>query len=198
MTVNITYPALLITSGILAAAIVILFLTRISNKITRYFEFYPETKKILKPSLKIVTWFIGATTFLIFLHWGLMLLGLEFTTALMEKMITALPQYLLAVFLVLFGFYVSRIVKERSVDYTFEYKDRVILGLDLIIHMTFIFTALYTIGINVMFFLTFYTVLLWVIGATLGVIISMTIGIPLGMSIFETMSKEEKKSKKAK
>ena len=126
------------------------------------------------------------------------MLDLEFTKNLIENVITASPKYILAVVLIVLGFYVSRIVRERSKDYKFEFKERMLLVLDLIIHMTFIFTALYSIGINVVFFLELYKVLLWIIGAIVALIISMTIGIPLGVSIYEKMKKERRSSKKLK
>ena len=43
MNVDIVYPVLLIISGILVSTITIIFLTRFSNKVTRLFEFYPES-----------------------------------------------------------------------------------------------------------------------------------------------------------
>ena len=43
------------------------------------------------------------------------------------------------------------------------------------------------------FFLEFYKVLLWIVGAIIVLIVSMTIGIPLGISIYEKMKKEKKK-----
>ena len=198
MNVDIVYPVLLIISGILVSTITIIFLTRFSNKVTRLFEFYPESKSILALSLKIVSWFIGVIIFFIFLRLALKMLDLEFTKNLIENVITASPKYILAVVLIVLGFYVSRIVRERSKDYKFEFKERMLLVLDLIIHMTFIFTALYSIGINVVFFLELYKVLLWIIGAIVALIISMTIGIPLGMSIYEKMKKERRSSKKLK
>ena len=70
--------------------------------------------------------------------------------------------------------------------------------MDFIIHMTFIFTALYSIGVNMIFFLEFYKVILWTIGAIVALVISMTIGIPLGITIYERMKKERKLHKGAK
>lgn len=196
MNGDIIYPALLIISGILVSAIVIIFLTRFSKKVIKLFEFYPESKSILAISLKIVSWFIGVIIFFVFLRLALKMLNLEFTKNLIESIITASPKYILAVVLIVLGFYVSRVVRERSKDYRFEFKERILLVLDLIIHMTFIFTALYSLGINVVFFLELYKVLLWIIGAIVALIISMTIGIPLGMGIYEKMKKERRSSKK--
>ena len=118
--------------------------------------------------------------------------GLDFTTKLIEDVIRASPKYILALLIILCGFYVSRIIRERSKDYNFEFKNRMLLVIDFIIHMTFIFTALYSIGVNMLFFVEFYKVILWIIGAIVVLVISMTIGIPLGAGIYEKMKKEKK------
>ena len=196
MNEDILYPTLLIISGIIISTIAIIFLTRLSNKITKLFELYPESRGILSISLKIICWFIGLIIFLIFLRWALIILNREFTKNFVENIITASPNYILAVVIIILGFYVSRLIREKSKDYQFEFKERMLLVMDLIIQMTFIFTALYSIGVNMVFFLEFYKVLLWIIGAIVALVISMTIGIPLGMSIYEKMKKERKHSKK--
>jgi len=196
MNEQIIYPAVLIISGILLSTLVIIFLSRISNKIIRFFELYPESKGILNISLKIISWFMGIIIFFIFFRWALVLLNLEFTQMIIEGIITSLPKYILAVVILILGFYASRLIRERSKDYHFEFKERTLLVMDLIIHMTFIFTALYSIGINMIFFLEFYRVILWIIGAIVALVISMTVGIPLGMSIYDKMKKEKKLHKK--
>ena len=196
MNENILYPALLIISGILISTIVIIFLTRFSNRITKFFELYPESRGILGISLKIICWFIGLVIFLIFLRWALVILNREFTKNFVESIITSSPKYILAVVIIILGFYASRLIRERSKEYQFEFKERMLLVIDLIIQMTFIFTALYSIGVNMAFFLEFYKVILWIIGAIVALVISMSIGIPLGISIHEKMKKEKKHPKK--
>jgi len=196
MNENILYPSLLIISGILISTAVIIFLTKLSNKITKFFALYPESRGILGISLKIICWFIGLIIFLIFFRWALMSLNREFTKNFVENIIISLPKYILAVVIIILGFYASRLIRERSKDYQFEFKERILFVMDLIIQMTFIFTALYSIGINVVFFLEFYKVLLWIIGTIIALVISMTIGIPLGINIYEKMKKKGKHLKK--
>lgn len=198
MNENIVYPAFLVISGIVASTIAIIFLKIFSKRVIKFFEFYPESKGILAVSLKIISWFTSVIIFFIFLRFALKMLNLEFTKNLIDAVIMASPRYILAVVLIFLGFYISRVVRERTKDYTFEFKERMLLVLDLIIHMTFIFSALYSIGINIVFFLELYKVLLWIIGAIVALIVSMTIGIPLGMSIYEKMKVERKSSKKLK
>lgn len=196
MNENMLYPALLIISGILISTIVIIFLTRFSNKITKFFKLYPESKGILSISLKIICWFIGLIIFLIFLRLALIMLNREFTKNFVENIITVSPKYILAVVIIILGFYISRLIRERSGDYQFEFKERMLLVMDLIIQMTFVFTALYSIGVNMVFFLELYKVLLWIIGVIIALVISMTIGIPLGISIYEKTKKEGKHPRK--
>jgi len=198
MNENIVYPALLIISGILLSTLAIVFLTRFSNKIIKLFELYPESRGILSFSLKIICWFVGLIIFLIFVRWALMVLNKEFTKNFVENIITISPRYVIAVVMIILGFYVSRLIREKSKDYQFEYKERMLLVMDLIIQMTFVFTALYSIGINIIFFLEFYKILLWIIAAIIILVVSMTIGIPLGISIYEKMKKEKENYKKQK
>ena len=46
MNEEILYPALLIISGILISVVALIFLNRVSNKIIRLFDLYPESKGI--------------------------------------------------------------------------------------------------------------------------------------------------------
>src|SRR3989344_7799651 len=100
MNLNLLYPVILIISGILVSAIEIIFLTRIFNKIIKFFELYPESRGILNISLKIICWFVGLITFLIFFRWALIILNQEFTKNLVEDIITASPKYVLAVVII--------------------------------------------------------------------------------------------------
>jgi len=195
MNEEILYPALLIIAGIIISTALLILLTKLSNRIIRLFDLYPESRGILTIALKVITWFISLIVFSIFLRWALMILNLEFTKNLIESIITSSPKYILAIVILILGFYASRLIRERSKDYHFEFKERMLLVMDLIIHMTFIFTALYSIGVNMEFFLEFYKVLLWIISAIIALIISMTIGIPLGISIYEKMKKEKRKNR---
>ncbi|MDP2926379.1 MAG: hypothetical protein Q8N99_08430, partial [Nanoarchaeota archaeon] len=124
MNGDIIYPSLLIISGVLLASIVIIVLTRFFNKIIKLFELYPESRGVLNISLKFVSWFAGFIVFLLFARLGLRMWGLEFTTKLIEDVIRASPKYILAMLIILCGFYVSRVIRERSKDYNFEFKNR--------------------------------------------------------------------------
>src|SRR3989338_8348323 len=176
MNGDIIYPSLLIISGVLLSSIVIIILSRFFNRIIKLFELYPESRGVLNISLKFISWFAGLIVFLIFSRWAFRIWGLEFTTKLIEDVIRASPKYILALLIILCGFYISRIIRERSKDYNFEFKNRMLLVIDFIVHMTFVFTALFSIGVNMSFFLEFYKVILWIIGAIVALTISITIG----------------------
>ena len=64
-----------------------------------------------------------------------------------------------------------------------------LLVIDFIAHMTFIFTALYSIGVNVLFFMEFYKIILRIIGRIIALVISTIIGIPLGITIYDKIKK---------
>ena len=196
MSLELLYPPLLIISGVLLSAIVIIFLKRFSKKIIKLCELYPESRGILVIALNFISWFIGLIVFLLFSRLALKMWGLDFTTSIVEGVIRASPKYILALLIILCGFYVSRIIRERSKDYEFEFKSRMLLVIDFIVHMTFVFTALFSIGVNMSFFLEFYKVILWIIGAIVALTISISIGIPLGINIYKKMKKKEKAHRK--
>ena len=195
MKEQIIYPLLLVIGGILLSTIVIIILTRFSNKIVKLFELYPESKGILNLSLKFISWLLGIIILLVFIRWALVFLNLEFTQTITENIIKLAPKYILATFLILGGLYISGLIRERSKEYRFEFKERVLLVIDFIVQMTFIFTALYTIGVDITFFLEFYKIILGVIGGIIALVISMTIGIPLGISIYDRMKKDKKRKR---
>jgi len=193
MSAEIIYPSLLIVSGILISTIVIIFLTRVSNKVVKFFQLYPESRGILNLSLRFISWFIGIVIFLLFLRLALKIWGLAFTMNFVESIIKISPKYIMAIMIILAGVYVSRLIRERSKDYHFDFKNRILLVIDFIVYMTFIFTALYSIGVNMIIFIEFYRVILWTIAGIVALVISMTIGIPLGFSVYENMKKQTKR-----
>ena len=103
MNEDIFYPSVLIVAGVLFGTLVIIFLTRVSNRLLHFFQFYPESQEILRYSLRFISWFIGIAGFLVFLRLALRMIGLEVTTLLIEQLINALPNYVLAVVIVLSG-----------------------------------------------------------------------------------------------
>lgn len=185
MNEEILYVSLLIIAGILMSTITIIFLNQASNKIVRLFDLYPESRSVLKFSLRFISWFVGIILFLFFLRWALMILNRQFTIEVIEKVIINSHNYLFAAVLVLLGFYSTRLIKERTKDNTFEFKERIILGIEVIILMTFLFTAMKIIGVDMTFFIEFYRAVLWFILIIVGLIISLSIGIPLGLKIYD-------------
>lgn len=193
MSEEILYVSLLIISGILVSTLSIIFLCRVSNKLVRLFELYPESKSILKLSLRFISWFIGLILFLFFLRWALVVLNRQFTIEVIENVIKNSHNYLLAVVLLLLGFYSTRLIKERTKNHDFEFKGRIILSIDFIILMTFAFTALKMISIDTTFFIEFYKAVLWFILIIAGLTISLSIGIPLGLKIYDKTRRNKKR-----
>ena len=191
MNPQILYPTILVVSGILMGTLALILLNRVSNYLLKLFQLYPESKSILKISLKAISWFLSLTLFLLFLRLALKMIGLDFTTMIVENLIKASPRYIIAITIILLGFYVSRAIKDKARNYEFEFKNQLILLLDFIVHMTFILTALSSIGINIIVFIEVYKVFLWMIGAIFALIISMVIGIPLGISIYNRSKKRK-------
>jgi hypothetical protein len=127
MVVDFTYPFGVIILGIIVATIIYIILARISNKLTTFFQLYPESKSVLPLSLKLVSWCVSGTVFLLFLRFALQTWELTFTASVVEELIIVAPSYILAIVLVLAGFYVSRIVKEKATSYSFEGKKNPVL-----------------------------------------------------------------------
>ncbi len=184
MNEDIFYPSVLIVAGVLFGTLVIIFLTRVSNRLLRFFQFYPESQEILWYSLRFISWFTGIAGFLVFLRLALRLIGLEVTTRLVEQLINALPHYVLAVVIALSGVYVSRTISERARNSVFEYKPQLLFLVGFIINMTFILTALLQIGVDITVFLELFRVILWV----LGLIVVLLIGIPLGLMFYHRLT----------
>jgi hypothetical protein len=187
MNEDIFYPSVLIVAGVLFGTLVIIFLTRVSNSLLRFFQFYPESQEILRYSLRFISWFTGLAAFLVFLRLALRLIGLEVTTLLIEQLINALPHYVLAVVIVLGGVYVSRTIRERARNSSFEYKPQLVFLVDFIINMAFILTALLQIGVDITVFLELFRVILWV----LCLIVVLLIGIPLGLIFYHRLTDKD-------
>ena len=198
MNGNLIYPILLIISGILLSVISIILLDRFFKGIIRFFDLYPESKGILKFSLKIISRLTGLIIFLVLLRLALRIIGLDFTTAFVEQMINAAPKYIVALIIVLLGFYLSRMLREKSRAYEFKFKNQLMLFIDFMINMAFIITAFAYVGINIDVFLEIYKVLVWTIGITIALVVSMIIGIPLAIKLYKKTQNSSRINKKAR
>lgn len=192
MNEEIVYPAALIILGILVGTAVIIFLTRTSNYLSRFFQFYPESKGVLKIALKFISWFVGIVIFLLFLRLALRMVGLEFTMQFIEQFLNILPNYITAIIIILGGVYISRLIRERAKTNKFEFKQHLLLIMDFIVNMTFILTALLQIGIDITVFLELYKAILFVLGLTL----SLIVGIPTAFVFYHKICKRGNSRKK--
>lgn len=192
MNEEILYPAALIILGILVGTAVIIFLTRTSNYLSKFFQFYPESKGILKISLRGISWFVGIVIFLLFLRLALRMIGLDFTTQFIEQFLSILPRYVTAIIIVLSGAYISRLIRERTKTDNFKFKQHLLLIMDFIVNMTFILTALLHIGMDITVFLELYKVIL----SVLGLILAFIVGIPAGFILYHKLCKRGGSRKK--
>ncbi len=192
MNEEILYPAALIILGVLVGTAAIIFLTRAFNRIGRLFQFYPESKGILKIALNFISWFAGLIIFLLFLRLALRMVGLEFTTQFIEQFLGALPNYVTAIFIVLIGTYISRLIRERTKTDNFEFKQHLLLIMDFVVNMTFILTALLQIGIDITVFLELYRAILFV----LSLVLALIVGIPTALIIYRKLDRQGSSGKK--
>jgi len=199
MSDDLIYPLLLVVSGILTSGVIIILADRFFRTILRYFDLYPESRGVIRFSFKIVSRLIGVVVFLLFLRLALKALGLDFTTAFVGEIIHKTPNYITAAVIIALGFYLSRVLKESARSSEFEFKGHLLLFADLIIHTTFILTALLTIGIDITVFLELYKILLWLVGILFVLIIGLSVGIPIALSIYQKEQRAYKqKSRKRK
>ena len=195
MNGDLIYPILLIISGIVLSVLSIILLDRFFKNIIRFFELYPESKGILKFSLKIISRLTGLIVFLVLLRLALRIIGLDFTTAFVEQMINIAPKYIVALIIVLLGFYLSRLLREKSRTYEFKFKNQLLLFIDFMINMAFIMTAFAYVGINIGVFLEIYKVFLWTIGIIIALVVSMIIGIPLAINLYKKAQNSSRNKK---
>jgi len=198
MSADLIYPVGVILFGIIAGVLVFVAFSKVSARVINFFQLYPESKEVLPLSLRLISWCVGGIVFLLFLRFALQTWQLNFTLLVVEELILAAPKYIIAILLVIAGFYVSRMIKEKAVTYPFKQKNRVLLVMDFIIHMTFFFTALALIGIDMSFFLIFYTFVLAVIGFIVALTVGLAIGIPFGLGLYSRLYKNGNASKKKK
>ena len=198
MNGDLIYPILLIISGILLSVLSIILLDRFFKSIIRFFDLFPESKGILKFSLKIISRLVGLIVFLVLLRLALRIIGLDFTTTFVEQIINKAPKYIVALIIVLLGFYLSRLLREKSSTYEFKFKNQLLLFIDFMINMTFIMTAFAYVEINIEVFLEIYKVLLWIIGIIIALVVSMIIGIPLAINLYKKSNRKSKNYAKNK
>ena len=194
--IEFIYPIAVVVLGLIISTATLILLSRMSNKLIIFFQLFPESKGVLSLSLRLITWGISGIVFLLFLRFALQISGLAFTTQYVEQLIFAAPQYIIAIVLIVAGFYVSRMIKEKSAMHSFSQKNRVLLVIDFIVHMTFFFTALLLIGVDTRFFEIFYIFALAVIGLIVAFTVGIALGVPLGVGLYKRLMKRGERRKK--
>ena len=191
MNENMLIPALIIAGGFIVSVILYLFLHKFSNKIVRMFQLYPESQDILKLSLRLISSFLCIVIFLVFLRKALAMIGLNFTVEFVESIILNSGKYFSAFLVVIGGFYISRMINEKVKGKNIKFKPYLSVLTNLIINTAFILTGLTIVGINIIVFLEVYKIIL----LTLGITLSLIIGIPLGVYISNKINNKKRKTK---
>ena len=191
MNEDILIPALIITGGAIVSVILYIFLLRFSNKILRMFQLYSESQDILKLSLRLISSFLCIIIFLVFLRKALAMIGLNFTVEFIESIILNSGKYFSAFLVVIGGFYISRMINEKAKGKNSKFKPYLSVLTNLIINTAFILTGLTIVGINIIVFLEVYKIIL----LTLGITLSLIIGIPLGVYISNKITNKKRKTK---
>ena len=112
MNENVLIPALIITGGLFICIILYLFLLKISNKVLRMFQLYPESQDLLKLSLRFISSFFCIVIFLVFLRIALRIIGLDFTVEFIENVILSSGKYFTAFLIILGGICWTRFRKK--------------------------------------------------------------------------------------
>ena len=191
MNEDMLIPALIITGGAIISVILYIFLLRFSNKILRMFQLYSESQDILKLSLRLISSFLCIIIFLVFLRKALAMISLNFTVEFIESIILNSGKYFSAFLVVIGGFYISRMINEKAKGKNSKFKPYLSVLTNLIINTAFILTGLTIVGINIIVFLEVYKIIL----LTLGITLSLIIGIPLGVYISNKITNKKRKTK---
>lgn len=189
MDENFLFPALLIVMGSIVSVTLYIFLLKVSNKILRMFQLYPESQDILKLSLRLISSFFCIVIFLVFLRIALRKIGLDFTVEVIENIILSSGKYFTAFLIILGGVYISKKINEKIKRAETKFKPYFYFLSDLIVNTAFILTGFSVIGIDITVFLEIYKIII----LTIGIILSLIIGIPLGIYVSNKINKENKR-----
>ena len=178
---------LLAILGVICGIVAYLVMNRISKKLIWFFQLYPESQLIINLASKFISGFVSIIIFLLFLRKGLLIAGLDFTSKFIEDTILILPKYLTAVIIIIFGKFAIKIMDNVVEKYDFEYKQEFLAIVNTILLIAFILTAFFMIGINVDIFSEIFKTIVF----SLGMMIALIIGIPVGLRVYESGKMKE-------
>jgi hypothetical protein len=183
---------IIITIGFIISFLLYIFLHKLTNNIVRMFQLYAWSQDALKLILRIFSSFVCVIVFLMFLRKALTIIGLVFTVDFIENILLSSGKYFSAFIVIVLGLYLSRRVNDRLKGLNTVFQPYIYFISSLIVNTAFILTGLTIIGVNIIIFLEVYKILLLTIGITL----SLIIGIPMGMYISNKINKKKKTRKK--
>lgn len=192
MNENLLNMILIVVIGTLVSLAVFFILNKSIKKIIWFFQLYPESQSVLNFSLKFISGFTSMIIFLLFLRIGLRQAGLEFTSKFIEDTILVLPKYIFAILILLLGKYATKITDGIFEKYSFGYKQEFLAVINMIFFLTFVITSLSIIGVNVDIFSEIFKTIIF----SLGLIIALIIGIPVGLRLYDSGAFGKKKSRR--
>ena len=188
----ILIPAFIIAGGAIFSVLLYVFLLRGSNKILRMFQLYSESQDILKLSLRLISSFLCIIIFLVFLRKALAMIGLNFTVEFIENIILNSGRYFSAFLVIVGGFYISKMINEKIKGMNSKFKQYFYFLSNLIVNTAFILTGLTIVGIDITVFVEVYKIIL----LTMGITLSLVIGIPLGMYVSNKINNKQRKNRR--
>ena len=186
MNETILIPAFIIAGGAIVSVLLYVFLLRGSNKILRMFQLYSESQDILKLSLRLISSFLCIIIFLVFLRKALAMIGLNFTVEFIENIILNSGRYFSAFLVIVGGVYISKMINEKIKGMNSKFKQYFYFLSNLIVNTAFILTGLTIVGIDITVFVEVYKIIL----LTMGITLSLIIGIPIGVYVSNKINKK--------
>jgi hypothetical protein len=183
---------IVVMAGFIVSIFLYVSLHKLSNGIVRMFQLYSWSQDILKLLLRIFASFVSVIVFLVFLRRALILIDLNFTVQFIETILLSSGKYFSATIVVILGSYISKRVNDRLKGMNEAFNNYIYFVSSLIVNTAFILTGLMLVGINIMVFLEVYKIILLTIGITL----SLIVGIPVGLYIHERIKNKKGRKKK--
>lgn len=173
-----------------AAAILMRKLARASGLVA-WAEANPDYEKLVKRSANFIIAFVSVIIVLLFSAEGLKVLELDILSRLLEVLTQSIQRWIVAFVVLIAGVYVAKIAKTKILETPIEYNQHAAVLVQFVLIITFALTALEIGGIPMTAFMELYKVALY----TLGIMVALIVGIPIGLSLGPKVEKATKKKK---
>ena len=189
----------LVIAGILGLVVALLIrllifkfiISKIDNWINRKF---PTIKQYSEKSMRALVVIIQIVIILFFFSMAAELLELEILNTLLINILSVTPPAILVVAILFFGLSLGKIVSSKVSQVSSEYSSIVSFVIEFIIIYATILTALEYFDITATPFFEIFRVIIY----AAGLIVAISLGIPIGNSIKKRMEEKEKVERKKK